>query len=335
MKQAFDWAYSQLSRAVRANVGSTLSRIVQVDQDTISYRDWIKANHPLQDILEDRTGANCQVRLTGMVNISDRGMVPVVSAHDYHSDTSDRDSDEPADSDRVSSVSCRSASPDQEVEDNEDDNDNDNNQEEEEEEEEEAEEPDSSPEGQDGSLSPELVEDSESSPGTGRNSPQATPNSAMSISPANSEVGSRLGNRHSTGSSSQTSSTSSLPRNTPYVPRAKYAWGRNKKGLPDRADLDSNWRASASGPGSDKSSTSSGEREVTTTHVRRSDPAPASKTGTGNSNESRADLDTNWRDHINSLPPSGAKTKYKNKNQKVAAEKGIKIFNFLCKSSRH
>merc|ERR1712029_229930 len=156
-----------------------------------------------------------------MVNISDR-MVPVVSANDYHSDTSDRDSDEPADSDRVSSVSCRSASPDQVVEDNEDDNDN--NQEEEEEEEEEAEEPDSSPEGQDGSLSPELVEDSESSPGTGRNSPQAPPNSAMSISPANSEVGSRLGNRHSTGSSSQTSSTSSLPRNAPYVPRARYAW---------------------------------------------------------------------------------------------------------------
>ena len=299
-------------------MGSTLSRIVQVDQDTISYREWIKTNHPLQDIIEDRNN------IPRMVNISDR-MVPVVSANDYHSDTSDRDSDEPADSDRVSSVSCRSASPDQEDPDNEG---NDNDQEEEEDEPEEA---DSSPECQDdGSLSPELVEDSESSPGTGRNSPQATPNSAMSISPANSEVGSRLGNRHSTGSSSQTSSTSSLPRNAPYVPRARYAWGKNKKGLPDRADLDSNWRASASGPGSDKSSNSSGEREtIPNAHTRRSDPTPAPKTGAGNSNESRADLDTNWRDHINSLPPSGAKAKYKNKNQKVVADKGMFFLNCL------
>ena len=50
VQQAFDWAYSQLCRAVRKNcsVTTTLSRIVQVDEETINYRDWIRLNHPLQ-----------------------------------------------------------------------------------------------------------------------------------------------------------------------------------------------------------------------------------------------------------------------------------------------
>ena len=50
VKQAFDWAYSQLSRAVRQNCGinTVLSRIVQIDADTINYRNWIKINHPLE-----------------------------------------------------------------------------------------------------------------------------------------------------------------------------------------------------------------------------------------------------------------------------------------------
>ena len=53
VKQAFDWAYGQLQRAVRSNSSSSntsiLSRIVQVDQDTIDYRNWIKDNHPLDE----------------------------------------------------------------------------------------------------------------------------------------------------------------------------------------------------------------------------------------------------------------------------------------------
>ena len=262
-------------------------------------------------------------RLSGLVSVCDR-LVPVVSAldHDnYHSDNSEG----------VSSVSCRSdrsdspepgphTGPDTDPEDRAED---------------------SEPEDRDRDqeLSPELreeqeEEEEESSPGTGRSSPQATPNSAMSISPASSEVGSRLISSVSQGSGSQTSSTSSLPRqgNTPYVPKKRYDWGKVRKNIPDRADLDTNWRQSASGPASDKSSTSStssGEREVT--NLSSSLPrTPASRPEAGvkrpeaTSNESRADLDSNWRHHITtSLPPSGAKTgKYKNNKNQKSIEKG-------------
>lgn len=258
-----------------------------MDHDTINYRRWIQSKQVTSGELLQQLEAG---HVRGLVTLHDR-VVPVVSAAALDQDSYNSDN-----SDQVSSVSCRSASPDQQIsaqEDNED----------------------VSLPYPDRSLSPEIPEEEESSPGTGRNSPQATPNSAMSISPANSEVGSRLGNR--TGSSSQTSSSSSLARNAPYAPaKARYTWGKNKKGCPDRADLDHDWRASASGPPSDKSSNSSGEGSVS---GRRGDGASASsKSG----NESRADQDTNWRDHINSLPPSGAKTKYKNKNQKNN-DKGI------------
>ena len=268
----------------------------------------------------------------GMVSVCDR-LVPVVSCggdHDnYHSDNSDNSN---------SSVSCRSDRSESPEPGTQTGADTDN--------EDQAE--DSETEVRSGEREQEELsgeqEETESSPGTGRSSPQATPNSAMSISPANSEVGSRLIQNlggSSQGSASQTSSTSSLPRqaNTPYVPKKRYGeWGKARKNIPDRADLDTNWRHSASGPASDKSSTSStssGEREVTQSAASSSPRTPAaSRSEAGvkrqdsinsESRESRADLDSNWRVHdiTTTLPPSGAKTgKFKNKNQKHL-EKGM------------
>ena len=270
----------------------------------------------------------------GMVSVCDR-LVPVVSAldHDnYHSDNSEG----------VSSISCRSDRSDSPEPGTQTGADTDNEAEAEE---------DSETEVRSGEREQEELrgeqEETESSPGTGRSSPQATPNSAMSISPANSEVGSRLiqnlSGGSSQGSASQTSSTSSLPRqaNTPYVPKKRYEWPKARKNIPDRADLDTNWRQSASGPASDKSSTSStssGEREVTSrgeaaSSSPRTPAASRSEAGVkrqdsinSDSRESRADLDSNWRVHdiTTTLPPSGAKTagKFKNKNQKHL-EKGM------------
>ena len=244
--------------------------------------------------------------MTGMVAVRDNRLVPVVSAltcadTDRESgDSYQSDSEQSSDNseDQVSSVSCRSSSPASRPADQCNDTQ---------------------------SLSTELAEDEEES------SPhQATPNSAMSISPANSEVGSRL-NR---SNSSTTSSSSSLPRNTPYrPPKAHYPWGKNKKGAPDRADLDNNWRASASsGPGSDKSSNSGNERETVVSGKQRSSGSNVSSGSSvssggdvkNSSSESRADLDTNWREHhmTNTLPPTGAKGKGKVKNQK-SVEKGV------------
>ena len=56
-----------------------------------------------------------------------------------------------------------------------------------------------------------------------------------------------------------------------------------------------NWRASATGPASDRSSNSGGER----------DP-PARR------NAERADKDGKWREETGGRPPSGAKSKKKN-----------------------
>eukprot|EP00092_Neocalanus_flemingeri_P101775 GFUD01130119.1.p1 GENE.GFUD01130119.1~~GFUD01130119.1.p1 ORF type:complete len:436 (+),score=57.99 GFUD01130119.1:50-1357(+) len=53
VRQAFDYAYSQLNRAVRQSGGvgasTALSRIVQVDQETINYRNWIRQTFPVDD----------------------------------------------------------------------------------------------------------------------------------------------------------------------------------------------------------------------------------------------------------------------------------------------
>ena len=278
------------------------------------------------DILES-------TRLSGMVSVCDR-LVPVVSALDHHDHHHDHDHYHSDNSEGVSSVSCRSdrsESPEPRGTQTGGDTDN----------EEVVEVEDS----EDNEEEKGKEDEEESSPGTGRSSPaaQATPNSAMSISPANSEVGSRLIQNLGGSASSPTSSTSSLPRqaNTPYVPKKRYEWGKARKNVPDRADLDTNWRQSASGPASDKSSTSStssGEREVMTSsstasssprtpaEVQRRPEASVKRQDSINSEnrESRADLDSNWRDHITTtLPPSGAKTgKFKNKNQKHLEQKG-------------
>jgi len=118
--------------------------------------------------------------------------------------------------------------------------------------------------------------------------------------------------------------SNTLPSRNPFPSKSRYSWGMKHKGKPDRADLDHNWRASASGPASDRSSNSGGERER--------DPL---RKVSGPSGESRADLDQNWRNHEtpetqpnmnSSLPPSGAKGKFKNKSNKTG-EKGAVVEN--------
>ena len=355
VKQAFDWAYSQLSRAVRGGAGSTcLSRIVQIDQETVTYRHWIKVHHPLAPDTE----LGLETLRGGMVRLEHDRMVPVVSALDtagdsYHSDASEGG---------ASSLSCRSErseSPEPELtqisgHDTSGPDTGDSSGQEE----------SGDSEGEGGAEQGRGEAGGDKGAGGGEGA--GTPSSAMSISPANSEVGSRCGgglaratSGPSSASSSQTSSTSSLPAAAvsgagarlagaaPYVPKKRYDWGKIRKSAPDRADLDTNWRQQPSGPPSDKSSTSScgssssGEREAhqtkpgDTAEVAGKPAAKVSTPGSGeaavgkvvagdNSRGGRADLDTNWRDHVtSSLPPSGAaKGKYKNKNQK-STEKGL------------
>ena len=353
VKQAFDWAYSQLSRAVRGGAGSTcLSRIVQIDQETVTYRHWIKVHHPLAPDTE----LGLETLRGGMVRLEHDRMVPVVSALDttgdsYHSDASEGG---------ASSLSCRSErseSPEPEltqISGRESSGDSSGQEE-------------SGDSEAEGGGAEQGRGEAGGEKGAGGGEGAGTPSSAMSISPANSEVGSRCGGglaRASSGpssaSSSQTSSTSSLPAAAvagagarlggaaPYVPKKRYDWGKIRQTKPDRADLDTNWRQQPSGPPSDKSSTSScgsssgGEREAGAHQTKPGDSAEvagkaaakvsssgsgeaaAVKVVAGEGREGRADLDTNWRDHVtSSLPPSGAaKGKYKNKNQK-STEKGM------------
>jgi len=303
VRQAFDYAYSQLSRAVRQSAGAgaqtALSRIVQVDQDTINYRNWIRQTFPVDDeeIGQSPTPPLAGQRIPPGPNSLDLG-------------------DQESESSSVSSVSCRSSSPEGEGHSSSP----------------EAENGSSSPELCPGRSSPELPGERSSSPDTGRSSPQpspATPSSAMSISPASSEVGSRITSRLSGPPVSSSppghhATTNTLPSRNPFPSKSRYSWGMKHKGKPDRADLDHNWRASASGPASDRSSNSGGERER--------DPL---RKVSGQSGESRADLDQNWRNHEtpevqsnmnSSLPPSGAKGKYKNKSHKNG-EKGAVVEN--------
>ena len=123
---------------------------------------------------------------------------------------------------------------------------------------------------------------------------RSTPASAMSISPANSEVGTRSISRTSgpaLSASPPTAQSQSKPQFA--TPKSRYnTWSRRATGRQDRADLDLNWRASASGPASDRSSNSGGE----------------SKKPEGGD---RADKDWNWRDHEISKPPSGKENKKK------------------------
>ena len=123
---------------------------------------------------------------------------------------------------------------------------------------------------------------------------RSTPASAMSISPANSEVGTRSISRTSglaLSASPPTAQSQSKPQFA--TPKSRHStWSRRATGRQDRADLDLNWRASASGPASDRSSNSGGESK---------------KTEGGD----RADKDWNWRDHELSKPPSGKDNKKK------------------------
>jgi len=306
VRQAFDYAYSTLNRAVRQGGGPTyLSRIVQVDQDTINYRNWIRQAFPVDE--------------------EEIGQSPTLPGERLPTGPSSLDlGDQESESSSVSTGSCRSSSPEGEGNSSSP----------------EAGHGTSSPENCAGRSSPELPGERSSSPGTGRSSPQpspATPSSAMSISPASSEVGSRLSSRLtgppvSSSPPGHHATSNTLPSRNPFPSKSRYSsWGmKHKKGMPDRADLDHNWRASASGPPSDRSSNSGGERE----------PVVVRKVS-GASCESRADMDQNWRNHEspdiqpnmnNSLPPSGAKGKYKNKNPK-AGEKGAVVENGL--SPRH
>ena len=187
----------------------------------------------------------------------------------------------------------------------------------------------------------------------GRNSPQppTSPTSAMSISPASSEVGTRVG-------STSTSLTSSSPPSSNgrgngwqmAQPRykARYAWkavankehSQQARHSTGTADLDHNWRASASGPPSDRSSNSGSEAGDRTGQWRSGDPPTAEKkSALGEGERGRSDRDTNWREHktqsnpksagepepITSLPPSGCKKSEKNRvNGQRSADKGEK-----------
>merc|ERR1712106_744333 len=237
-----------------------LSRIVQVDQDTINYRNWIRQTFPVDD---EEIGQSPTPPLAG------QRIPPGPSSLDL--------GDQESESSSVSSGSCRSSSPEGEGH-------------------------SSSPEAGNGSSSPELCPgrsspelpdlpgERSSSPDTGCSSPQpspATPSSAMSISPASSEVGSRLTTRLagppvSSSPPGHHATSNTLPSRNPFPSKSRYnSWGsKHKKGLPDRADLDHNWRASASGPASDRSSNSGGEREREPVVVRKVSVA---------SGESRAD----------------------------------------------
>ena len=168
----------------------------------------------------------------------------------------------------------------------------------------------------------------------GRNSPQPPTSPTSAISPASSEVGTRVG-------STSTYITSSGRGNGWQMaqPRykARYAWKAfaNKDGT---ADLDHNWRASASGPPSDRSSNSGSEAGDRTGQWRSGDPPTAEKkSALGEGERGRSDRDTNWREHktqsnpksagepepITSLPPSGCKKSEKNRvNGQRSADKG-------------
>ena len=183
----------------------------------------------------------------------------------------------------------------------------------------------------------------------GRNSPQPPTSPTSAISPASSEVGTRVG-------STSTSLTSSSPPSSNgrgngwqmAQPRykARYAWkavankehSQQARHSTGTADLDHNWRASASGPPSDRSSNSGSEAGDRTGQWRSGDPPTAEKkSALGEGERGRSDRDTNWREHktqsnpksagepepITSLPPSGCKKSEKNRvNGQRSADKG-------------
>ena len=358
VKQAFDYAYSQLTRAVRGGGGggTILSRIVQVDVATIRYRDWIHQSFP---VLEQELDQSPTPPLPGPRTLPIGGL-----------DLEDG-------SESSSPGSCRSSSPEA------------------------GERRTSSAER---GSSPECC--GRSSP-----QPPTSPTSVMSISPASSEVGSRVGSAITSSSppgQGRAATGQSSPRNRPTA--TPYGWntvGSKARGgqrelqrerdlhpVPhrapeyhalrserpsdraterpsDRGNLDRNWRESASGPISERSSNSGGEGEwrekragklVPEKEAERGEPWREVKAGPkaadkevrrrtsgekeggrplpasqgwekeAEAERGRSDRDTNWREHkaageaehVTTLPPSGCKKTEKNRlngNQR-SADKG-------------
>jgi len=308
VRQAFDYAYSQLTRSLRQQAthlgGPTpLSRIIQVDPVTLQYRAWVRENFPHKCVDSDQSPTP-----------------PLIEARVPPATVSILDLEEEEESGRNSSVSnsCRSSSP-------------------------ECEEGASSPEQEERNSSPE----GQSSPSRRCSSPDvdspqpspATPSSAMSISPASSEVGgTRINNRVSSIASSLPVENYQRTQVNQKGNNNRYSWPGPKGGKPgvrsaqqqqqlDRADLDPNWRSSAGSGNSDRSSNgSAGDRESWSSMGSNSNLAGTGRVGKTGGN-SRADRDSNWRDHEagqnKTLPPSGSKSKNnKNKNKTKVFDKG-------------
>jgi len=343
VRQAFDFAFGQLSRALcRGGGGSStfLSRIIQVDPSTLQYREWIKNTFPVpqsergnslspeppevspaSNLVGENTNSETVISANSCTENrrpTDEQSRQVVAAGAEDAEDEEEEEDEEEDEDDLasylgnkedclseSSESYRSSSPDH-------------------------------------MLPSDLV----ATPRQANTSPTlsqatlASSSSAMSISPANSEVGSstrsvsRLssttvasagsgvsagrngGNSGSTnGRMSSTSSTSQA--------KPRYAWAAARKSAPvNRADLDMNWRASSSttsnstsaAPTSERptASISAGDRDGAAMAMHAGRRMVASALSAATAGCDRADRDANWREHESNKPPSGAKNKKRN-----------------------
>jgi len=317
VRQAFDWAYGQLTRSVSQKGSSlsspsTLSKILKIDAATIEYRDWVRKRFPAPSIDKD-TAPPTPPLVTPRVTPSEpyedglRGLDRGVDILDRGVDSLDQQ-DQEENLSSVSTTSLRSnmsSSSDTELH---------------------LEEPvDWAEEGQ-GGVS-DWAEEGQEEVDVWHPAP-STPNSAMSVSPASSEVGSRPSKRP-TGSLAGT--TPAAPFRAPFPKRGFTQWARKPRDIgPDRADLDLNWRASASGPASDRSSNSGGsekgsEKGSVNGSVTSVSSVNGSVKGVGND---RADRDSNWRNHptkkesyLNPKPPFDSKPKNNKQKSKTKAGK--------------
>lgn len=351
VRQAFDWAYGQLSRSVSAKGSSlqspsTLSKILKIDSATIEYREWVKKRFPVPSQNEDTappTPPLVTPRVTPStpyVNLStaeslrnlDRGVESLGRVLDRGVDSLDQPEEENLSS--VSTASCRSnmsSSSDTELH---------------------LEEPvDWAEDGRSTDWAEQQEEEAWQRQEEAWHPAPSTPSSAMSVSPASSEVGARPSKRI-TGSMSGPNPQAG-PFRAPFPKRGYTQWTRKPRDIgPDRADLDLNWRASASGPASDRSSNSGGSEkgsEKGSVHsvngsVHSVNGSVHSVSGSVHSvngsvhsvngslkgvvsDRDRADRDSNWRNHSSdkeaqansylnpNKPPFGSKPKNKQKNK--------------------
>lgn len=310
VRQAFDWAYGQLTRSVSQKGSSlsspsTLSKILKIDAATIEYRDWVRKRFPAPSPDKDTappTPPLVTPRVTPSTPYADglRGLDRGVASLDRGVDILDQQ-DQEENLSSVSTTSLRSnmsSSSDTELHLEEH--------------------VDWAEEGQ-WAEQEEEVDVWHPAP--------STPSSAMSVSPASSEVGARPSKRP-TGSLAGT--TPATPFRAPFPKRGFTQWARKPRDIgPDRADLDLNWRASASGPASDRSSNSGGsekgsEKGSVNGSVTSVSSVNGSVKGVGSD---RADRDSNWRNHptdkdsyLNPKPPFGSKSKNKQKNKTKAGK---------------